>query len=97
VGEVLGEANCILGLGDIAQATSDHGQARNQYQAALGLYERIQKPYSIGRTHQRLARIAPGPGIRARHVSAAREAWSKIDRPDLLAQLDQEFGPATSR
>jgi hypothetical protein len=26
---------------------------------------------------------------------AARDAWTSIDRPDLVASLDQEFGPGT--
>jgi len=27
-----------------------------------------------------------------RHVEAARAAWTSIDRPDLVAELDEEFG-----
>ncbi len=58
----------------------------------LALYERIPEPFSIGTTHRRLARIAEGDE-RTRHVEAARAAWKGIDRPDLVAKLDAEFGP----
>jgi hypothetical protein len=38
-----------------------------------------------------LARLDEGDE-RAAHVAAAREAWASIDRPDLVKQLDDEFG-----
>ena len=96
VGELLGEADCIQSLGDIALRRSDHEQARQNYRTALALYERIREPYSIGWTHVRLARIAPDAQARASHVSAARAAWQQIDRPDMLRQLDEEFGQAAA-
>ena len=40
-GEVLGEADCIKGLGDIALARSDHEGARVRFEAALVLYRQI--------------------------------------------------------
>ena len=93
VGSVLGEANCIQGLGDIALARSDQEAARNFFAEALSLYSRIQDPYSMGWTHACLARLTE-PGERQNHIGAAREAWTRIKRPDLVARLDREFGPA---
>jgi hypothetical protein len=43
-------------------------------------------------THRRLARVSDGAN-RGGHVAAARAAWTSISRPDLVAALDQEFGP----
>ena len=40
-GDVLGEANCIKSLGDIAFRRSDNDVARDQYEAALPLYRKI--------------------------------------------------------
>ena len=88
VGAIQGEANCIRRLGDIALARSDHDTARRLYQQALALYERIPEPYSIGQTHLMLARVTTG-AERAAHIAAARQAWLSIDRPDLVATLDE--------
>jgi hypothetical protein len=84
------QANCIRSLGNIALARSEHDQARLNWEAALQLYERIPEPYSIGHTHRRLARL--GCNYREHHIAAAHEAWQSIDRPDLVAELTEEFG-----
>lgn len=96
VGSLLGEANCIQGLGDIALATSVYSEARLRFSDALGLYERIEEPYSIGGTHRRLARLSTDPTERDRHIAAAREAWARIDRQDLIDELDREFQSANA-
>jgi len=44
-------------------------------------------------THRRLARVAANAEDRAHHIQAARAAWLKAERPDLLEALDKEFGP----
>jgi tetratricopeptide (TPR) repeat protein len=91
VGSVLGEANCIQGLGDIARACSDHDTARSHYEKALLLFQRIKEPYSVGNTLLRLARIAPDTDDRDRCWKAAREAWASIGRDDLIASYRGEF------
>ena len=92
VRSVLGEANCVQGLGDVALARSDCVGARERYEDALTLYQRIPEPYSIGNAHRRLAGLAGTEEERRRHVDAARAAWESIDRPELVARLDAEFG-----
>ena len=91
VGSVVGEANCIRSLGDMEWRLGRADEAQHAYRDALALYERIPEPYSIGGTHRRLARITSGV-TRADHVAGARAAWLGIDRPDLVEQLDAEFG-----
>lgn len=92
VGSVLGEANCIWGLGDIALANNDEQSAGERFDAALQLYERIPEPDSIGQMRLRLALLADSEVARAGHVQAARQAWQSINRPDLVQELDEEFG-----
>ena len=94
VGDVLGEANCVQGLGDIALKHRNQEAARKLFAEALSLYLQIPDPYSMGNAHRRLARIAERPEERQHHIEAAREAWTRIKRLDLVATwLDQEFGP----
>jgi hypothetical protein len=81
------EANCIVGLGDIARERSDHDAARAAYEQALPLFASIEEPYSVGLIHRRLARVADDPETRRTHVSEARKAWLKIGRQDLAAKL----------
>ena len=80
-----------MSLGDIALSRSEHEEARQRYDEALSLYLRIPEPYSIGMTHRRLARLATTPTERQQHVRAARDAWAKIKRDDLIDALVQEF------
>jgi len=83
---------CIKGLGEIALGRSDHEGARARFGEALALFRQIADPYSAALAHRRLARLASGSERRT-HVAGAREAWLSIDRPDLVAGLDEEFGP----
>jgi len=92
VGHVLGEANCIKSLGDIARACNAPAAATERYGAALALYARIPEPYSMGMAHLRLARLATDPIEQRHHLDTARALWTQIDRPDLVPQLDAEFG-----
>ena len=87
VGNVLGEANCIKSLGDVALERSDRDTARQRYQEALGLYGKIPEPYSMGLTHHRLARLQPDGPERQRHAERARWLWEGIGRRDLVQGL----------
>jgi tetratricopeptide (TPR) repeat protein len=91
VGSVLGEANCVLSVGDLAAATGETETARRLIAEALELYQRIAEPYSVGRAHQRLAKIAADAAARQEHLEAARRAWGSIGRSDLVAKIDRDL------
>ena len=91
VGSVLGEANCIQRLGDITLGEERPEEAKKKFFEALQLYEGIAEPFSIGWAHIRLARLAPTLAEGDEHLKAAREAWMRIDRPDLIAWMEKEF------
>jgi tetratricopeptide (TPR) repeat protein len=92
VGVVLGEANCLQGLAVIAAAEGARDVAEAKHREALALYERVPVPYSIGHAHRLLARLATDGVLQTMHIMAAREAWRSINRDDLVAELDAEFG-----
>jgi tetratricopeptide (TPR) repeat protein len=92
MGSVWGEAKCFSGLGDIALRRSDQAEARRNFKTALTLFEQLEEPFRIGSTHLRLARVAENEPERNQHIQAARAVWERIDRSDLVKQLDEEFG-----
>jgi hypothetical protein len=52
---------------------------------ALKLYGRIPEPYSMGRSHLRLARATKGKD-KAHHLAEVRRLWLSIGRADLVAE-----------
>ena len=86
VGGVLGEANCILGLGGVARATGDRDGARRRFGEALARYEQIGWRDNAAVAHERLASVTSG-AERAADVQAAREIWLAIGLPDQAARL----------
>jgi hypothetical protein len=55
--DVLGEANCIQRLGDIARARSDHEAARRAYEEALPLYRQVGDVLGEANCIQRLGKL----------------------------------------
>jgi hypothetical protein len=51
----------------------------------------MQAGQHIAIVQEDLARITSGDE-RAKHVGAARAAWTAMDLPDEVARLDREFG-----
>jgi hypothetical protein len=56
-----------------------------KFEEALGLYERIPEPYSIGFTHLRRSLLTQGDA-RAHHLAEARRLWLSIDREDFVLE-----------
>jgi tetratricopeptide (TPR) repeat protein len=94
IGDLPGQANCLASLGAVALAQSDTVSARRYYGAAIRLYELVFEHETIAQLHRRLADISEGEE-RAHYLAAARAAWERINRPDLIAALDREFTPPT--
>jgi tetratricopeptide (TPR) repeat protein len=91
VGDLEDEGACLWELGDVARDAEALPVAKERYKQALACCERFGDPRWIGVVHRRLARITEGEE-KQRHVQAARDAWTRIDRPDLIGELDREFG-----
>jgi tetratricopeptide (TPR) repeat protein len=72
-GDVLGEANCIKSLGDIALRRSDHDTARNAYKEALPLYRRVGSELGEANSIQSLGDIA----LAISDHDAARKAYEE--------------------
>lgn len=94
MGSLWGEAHFIKSMGDIALRRSDQAEAQRNFEAALALFERMEEPLWIGLIHLRLARLAENESKRNQHIQAARAIWERIDRPDLIRKLEEEFGEA---
>jgi tetratricopeptide (TPR) repeat protein len=90
-GDTRGEARCSSGLGDLALDRADLDGARRHYEQALALYQAIPDPFCAGWTLISLARLDPPGSERARHWSAARQAWSSTGREDLIESVSAEF------
>jgi hypothetical protein len=91
VGQLLGEANCVQSLGDVELIERNADTAKVKFEYALTLYQKIPAPYSMGWALARLARLSDGETQTAL-AAKARAAWASIDRPDLVAMLQREFG-----
>ena len=91
VGDVLGVANCLKGIGDVRLVKGELGLARSDFLDALGLYRRIESYFGAGWTLVRLSRLATADE-RIELVREARVLWEAINRPDLVAGLEREFG-----
>jgi hypothetical protein len=83
-----GRGRALLELAELAESAE---AKRELLLDALDSHTRFGNPRWIGEAHRRLARISEGEE-QQQHVAAAREAWTSIKRPDLVAELDAEFG-----
>lgn len=61
---------------------------------ALDGHNRFGCHYRLSESYCRLAPTSMGEEWQ-RHITAAREAWTSIDRPDHVAELDAEFDGRT--
>lgn len=87
-GDVLGEANCIFGLGKIAQGRSDHIEAKARFEAALTLYH--QKKNLLGEAN---CIKSLGDVALAQSMHAEAQARFKVALP-LYRQIEVVLGEA---
>lgn len=89
-GSPLGQGNCLMRMAEIVAARGEKERALLLTQQALACFEALGEPYSIGRAHRALAIFVTDATLRRQHLAAAREAWSRIGRNDLIAGLGQD-------
>ena len=75
---------------ELAKLAEDVEAKRELLLDALDSHSRFGNPYWIGETHHRLARLSESDEHH-RHITAARDAWTSIERPDRFAELDAEL------
>jgi tetratricopeptide (TPR) repeat protein len=88
VGDVLGQANCIQGLGDIALRRSDYDAARDAFVRAQPLYEQAESVLGQANCIQSLGDIA----LRRSDYDAARDALLRAQ--PLFEQVGSVLGQA---
>ena len=84
VGYLLGEANCIEGLGDIALGRSDHDTARTHYETARPLFQRVGDLLGEANCIQGLGDIALGRSdhdTARTHYETALAMYERIPEP----------------
>jgi tetratricopeptide (TPR) repeat protein len=86
--DLLGQANCIKGLGDIAQARTDLDTARDNYQRAQAMYEETGSILGQANCIQRLGGIAQARA----DYAAARQHYEQA--MPLYEQTDSILGQA---
>jgi hypothetical protein len=84
-----GRGKVLLELAQLEMASGPPG--RQLLLEALESHTQFGNPRWIGEARRWLARISVDDE-RSEHVRWAREAWASIDRADLVAELDEEFG-----